>query len=153
MGYHFRQLIDGEWVDASDGGTWDLLNPATEESLGIMPFGGAADAEAAIDAAHRAFPAWSRKTPYERAEVLMRAAGWVRERNKELGVITSEESGKPLREATAEWTTAGNLLEWYAEEGKRAYGRTIPARKADRRIMVIYQPIGVVGTITAWNFP
>jgi acyl-CoA reductase-like NAD-dependent aldehyde dehydrogenase len=153
MGYHFRQLIDGEWVDASDGGTWDLLNPATEESLGIMPFGGASDAAAAIDAAHRAFPAWSRKTPYERAEVLMRAAGWVRERNRELGVITSEESGKPLREATAEWTTAGNLLEWYAEEGKRAYGRTIPSRKADRRIMVIYQPIGVVGTITAWNFP
>lgn len=153
MGYHFRQLIDGEWVDASDGGTWDLLNPATEESLGIMPFGGASDAAAAIDAAHRAFPAWSRKTPYERAEVLMRAAGWVRERNKELGVITSEESGKPLREATAEWTTAGNLLEWYAEEGKRTYGRTIPSRKADRRIMVIYQPIGVVGTITAWNFP
>lgn len=153
MGYHFRQLINGEWVDASDGGTWDLLNPATEESLGIMPFGGASDAAAAIDAAHRAFPAWSRKTPYERAEVLMRAAGWVRERNKELGVITSEESGKPLREATAEWTTAGNLLEWYAEEGKRAYGRTIPSRKADRRIMVIYQSIGVVGTITAWNFP
>jgi acyl-CoA reductase-like NAD-dependent aldehyde dehydrogenase len=153
MGYHYRQLIDGEWVDASDGGTWDLLNPATEELLGIMPFGGASDAVAAIDAAHRAFPAWSRKTPYERADVLMRAAGWVRERTKELGAITSEESGKPLREATAEWTTAGNLLEWYAEEGKRAYGRTIPARKADRRIMVIYQPIGVVGTITAWNFP
>ncbi len=153
MGYHYRQLIGGEWVDASDGGTWDLLNPATEESLGMMPFGGAADAAAAIDAAHRAFPAWSRKTPYERADVLMRAAGWVRARIQELGAITSEESGKPLREATAEWTTAGNLLEWYAEEGKRAYGRTIPARKADRRIMVIYQPIGVVGTITAWNFP
>jgi acyl-CoA reductase-like NAD-dependent aldehyde dehydrogenase len=153
MEYHYRQLIDGEWVDASDGGTWDLLNPATEESLGIMPFGGATDASAAIDAAHRAFPAWSRKTPYERADVLMRAAGWVRERTKELGEITSEESGKPLREATAEWVTAGNLFEWYAEEGKRAYGRTIPARKADRRIMVIYQPVGVIGTITAWNFP
>jgi acyl-CoA reductase-like NAD-dependent aldehyde dehydrogenase len=146
-------LIDGEWVDAADGGTWNLLNPATEESLGIMPFGGAADASAAIDAAQRAFPAWSRKTPYERAEVLMRAAAWVRERIKELGAITSEESGKPLREATAEWMTVGNLLEWYAEEGKRAYGRTIPSRRADRRIIVIYQPIGVVGTITAWNFP
>jgi len=136
MGYLYKQLIDGEWVDAANGGTWNLLNPATEDSLGDIPFGGAADAQAAIDAAARAFPAWSRKTPYERADVLLRAAAWIRARIDELGAITTEECGKPLRESMGEWTTAANLFEWYAEEGKRAYGRIIPARKADRRILV-----------------
>lgn len=151
--FHFQQLIGGEWVDASNGGTWNLLNPATEESLGEIAFGNADDAQAAIDAAAAAFPAWAHKTPYERADVLMKAAAWIRARQDELARITTEESGKPLRESVGEWITAANLYEWYAEEGKRAYGRTIPARKADRRIFVIYQPVGVVGTITAWNFP
>ena len=151
--YIFKQLINGEWVDAANGNTWDLLNPATEESLGLMPFGDRSDAQAAIDAASAAFPAWSRKTPYERAVVLMGAAAWIRARIDDLARISTEESGKPVRESSAEWQTAANLFEWYAEEGKRAYGRTIPARKADRRIMVIYSPVGVVGTITAWNLP
>ncbi len=151
--FMFKQLIDGAWVNAGNGGTWNLLNPATEESLGETPYGDGADARAAIDAASAAFPAWSNKTPYERAEVLMGAAAWVRARLDVLAKITTEESGKPLRESRAEWATAGNLFEWYAEEGKRGYGRTIPPRKADRRISVIYSPIGVVGTISAWNFP
>jgi succinate-semialdehyde dehydrogenase len=149
----FKQLINGEWVDASNGNTWDLLNPATEESLGLVPFGDRSDAQAAIDAAAAAFPAWSRKTPYERAAVLMNAAAWIRARIDALAAVSTEESGKPVRESSAEWQTAANLFEWYAEECKRVYGRTIPARKADRRIMVIYNPVGVVGTITAWNFP
>jgi len=151
--FMFKQLINGEWVDASNGKTWNLINPATEDSLGEMPFGTGSDAEAAIDAAANAFPAWSRKTPYERADILVKAAGWIRARINDLGVISTEESGKPMRESTAEWNTAANLFEWYAEECKRLYGRTIPARKADRRIMVQYTPLGVVGTITAWNFP
>jgi succinate-semialdehyde dehydrogenase len=151
--FTYKQLINGEWVGASNGGTWNLLNPATEESLGEMPYGNAADAQAAIDAAARAFPAWSHKTAYERADVLMKAAAWVRARIDDLATISTEESGKPLRESRGEWITAGNLFEWYAEECKRAYGRTIPARIATRRIMVIYNPIGVVGAISAWNFP
>jgi succinate-semialdehyde dehydrogenase / glutarate-semialdehyde dehydrogenase len=151
--YNFQQLIGGEWVDAAGGGTWDLLNPATESSLGLMPFGGADDARAAMDAAAAALPAWSRKTPYERADVLMRAAAWIRARLDELAVITTEESGKPLRESRGEWTTGANLLEYYAEEGKRLYGRIIPSRVASKRIMVMHQPVGVVGVITAWNFP
>ncbi|MBC7812874.1 MAG: NAD-dependent succinate-semialdehyde dehydrogenase [Burkholderiales bacterium] len=151
--FQFKQLIDGQWVEASNGKTWDLLNPATEESLGLMPFGGTDDVNAAIDAAARAFPAWSHKTPYERADILNKAAQWCRQNQDELGRISTEECGKPHREAKAEWGAAIGLLEWYAEECKRAYGRTIPSRKAGRRISVIYQPIGVVGTITAWNFP
>jgi succinate-semialdehyde dehydrogenase len=151
--YIFKQLINGEWVDAANGKTWNLLNPATEESLGEIPFGNAADAAAAIDAAHKAFPAWASKTPYERAEVLLTAAEWIKQHHDDLARLTTEECGKPLREARAEWQAAINLLVWYAEEGKRVYGRTIPARIQGRRIMVIYQPIGVVGTISAWNFP
>jgi acyl-CoA reductase-like NAD-dependent aldehyde dehydrogenase len=149
----FKQLINGEWVDASDGGTWPLLNPATEELLLAIPFGDAADATAAIDAAAAAFPAWSRKTPYQRAEVLMKAADWLLARVEALAVITTEESGKPIGESLAEWRSAANYLIWNAEECKRAYGRTIPARVATRRIMVMQQSLGVVGTITAWNFP
>jgi acyl-CoA reductase-like NAD-dependent aldehyde dehydrogenase len=151
--YIFKQLINGEWVAAANSGSWPLVNPATEEIIMEVPFGDANDAQAAIDAAAAAFPAWSRKSPYQRAEVLMKAAEWVLARADELAVITTEECGKPLSESLAEWRSAANYLIWNAEECKRAYGRTIPARVATRRIMVVQQPLGVVGTITAWNFP
>lgn len=151
--FKFKQLINGEWVDADNGGVWDLINPATEEVLMQVPFGGGADAEAAIDAAARAFPDWAGRTPYQRAAILMAAAAWIRQRLDDLMVLTTEECGKPVAQSRAEWETAANLFEWYAEECKRNYGRVIPSRKADRRIMVIHQPVGVVGTITAWNFP
>src|SRR5215213_2997325 len=145
----FKQLINGEWADASNGGTWSLLNPATEELLLDIPFGNASDAQAAIDAAAAAFPIWSRKTAYQRAEVLMKAAEWLLAHVDEMAVITTEESGKPIGESLAEWRSAANYIIWNAEEAKRAYGRTIPARVATRRIMVVQQPLGVVGTITA----
>jgi acyl-CoA reductase-like NAD-dependent aldehyde dehydrogenase len=149
----FKQLINGEWVDASSGGTWALINPATEETLMQVPFGTAADAEAAVDAAAAVFPDWSKRTPYQRAEVLMKAANWLLEHAEAMAVISTEESGKPLHESLAEWRSAANYLIWNAEECKRAYGRIIPARAAGRRIMTIQQPMGVIGTITAWNFP
>jgi acyl-CoA reductase-like NAD-dependent aldehyde dehydrogenase len=148
-----KQLINGRWVDANNGGTWDLINPATEAVIETLPFGGAADAQAAIDAAAAALPTWAGKTPYERAEVLKGAANWIRARLPELARITTEECGKPLREASGEWSTGAAFFEWYAEEGKRAYGRVIPDRKSSRRTLTIYQPVGVVGIITAWNFP
>ena len=149
----FKQLIGGAWRDAISGNTWNLLDPATEESLGHIPFGDAADAKAAVDAAANAFPAWSAKTPYERGEVLLGAADWISERVDALARVTTEESGKPIGEARAEWASATNYLKWFAGEGVRAYGRSIPSRSATRRISVIHQPVGVVATITAWNFP
>lgn len=152
-GFIFKQLINGEWVGATAGGEWPLVNPATEQVLMPIPYGDAADARAAVDAAAAAFLAWSRQTPYQRAEVLLKAAAWMLERAERLAVITTEECGKPLSESLAEWRSAANYLTWFAEEGKRAYGRIIPARAPGRRIQVIHQPIGVVGTITAWNFP
>ena len=149
----YQQLINGEWVDASNTHTWDLINPATEEVIGQIPYGDAVDAQAAVDAAAAALPGWAKKTAYERAQVLLGAAAWIRARIDELAVISTEECGKPLRESTAEWNTGANLMEWFAEEGKRAYGRTVPSRVANRRIMVVHAPVGVVGVITAWNFP
>jgi succinate-semialdehyde dehydrogenase len=151
--FTFKQLIGGAWVNAHSGGTWDLINPATEEVLGVMPFGDRNDAEAAIDHAAKAFPQWSHTTPYERAEILMKAAEWILARVDTLAAISTEECGKPLRESTAEWRSAANHFRWFAEECKRAYGRIIPSRVGARRIMVLRQPVGVVGTITAWNFP
>lgn len=151
--YPFQQLINGRWVNAHSGRTWDLINPATEEIIQKVPFGGAEDAQEAIDAAAAAFKNWSRLTPYERYPILMRAADWITNQAAELAKITTEESGKPYGESLAEWRSAANYVVWAAEEGKRIYGRTIPARVGSRRIQVSYHPLGVVGTITAWNFP
>jgi succinate-semialdehyde dehydrogenase len=148
-----KQLIGGEWRDATNGGTWDVLNPATEEVVATVPFGTAADCDLAIEAASRALADWSRTTPYERAKVLAGAAARIRAEAGELGRITTLEAGKPLAQAKGEWLAAADLLDWFAEEGKRAYGRIIPSRVATKRMLVLKQPIGVVGLITAWNFP
>ena len=153
MAYAYQQLIDGAWLDATTGATWDVTNPATEEVIRTVPFGGRADCHAAIEAAARAFPAWARRTPYERAAVLIQAARLMRERAEALGRTTVLESGKPFVQARGEWHVAADLFEWFAEEGKRAYGRTIPSRVGSKRMSVIRQPLGVVGVITAWNFP
>jgi acyl-CoA reductase-like NAD-dependent aldehyde dehydrogenase len=147
------QLIDGAWVDAIDGGRRDVIDPATEAAIANVPYGHAADANAAIDAAQRAFPAWRARTAYERGAILMRAAALMRERANQLAEITVREAGKPLAEATREWLVAGDLFEWFAEEGKRVSGYTMPSRIASKRVLVLKEPIGVVGVITAWNFP
>jgi acyl-CoA reductase-like NAD-dependent aldehyde dehydrogenase len=153
MNYRYQQRIGAGWVDASNGGTWDVLDPATEEVVRTVPFGGAEDSRLAIEAAGSAFPKWSGKTAYERAGVLAKAAACVRERSAELAHTTVLESGKPLAQAKGEWMVAADLFEWFAEEGKRAYGRWVPPRNPAKRQLVIRQPIGVVGVITAWNFP
>jgi succinate-semialdehyde dehydrogenase len=149
----YLQHIDGAWVEARGGGRWDVINPANEETVESVPFGGAEDCEAAIEAAERAFPAWSARTPYERAAILKRAAELMRERVEALARTTVRESGKPYAQARGEWRVAADLFEWFAEECKRAYGRTIPSRVHGKRMLVLKQPIGVVGVITAWNFP
>ena len=146
-----QQFIDGKWCDAA--GRWDVIDPATEEVVANVPFGGAEDVHRAVDAAHRAFPAWRALTPYERGALLMRAAELLRTRATELAKLTVREAGKPIAEATREWQIAGDFFEWYAEEGKRVYGYSIPSRFAAKRLHVRYEPVGVVGVITAWNFP
>jgi acyl-CoA reductase-like NAD-dependent aldehyde dehydrogenase len=149
----YKQYIDGVWADASNRKTWDVLNPATEDVVATVPFGNESDCLAALEAADRAFPSWSAATPYERGSYLRRISDLIRERASRLAEVTVRESGKPLAQSKAEWQVAADLFEWYSEEGKRAYGRTIPSRRASKRMMVLKQPIGVVGVITAWNFP
>lgn len=146
-------FINEEWVGALDGETYELVDPATEEVIDTVALGNGRDAVRAIDAAAAAFAGWSATTPYFRAGILKNAADWIRENLDDLAGDMVMESGKPLPEARGEWTVAANLFEWYAEEAKRAYGKTIPTNRLDKRSMVIYQPIGVVGVITAWNFP
>jgi acyl-CoA reductase-like NAD-dependent aldehyde dehydrogenase len=153
MTYTYQQLIGGQWRAASNGGTWDVLNPATEEVIRTVPFGNGEDCRMAIEAADAAFPRWSQKTAYERAAILKRASALMRERAGDLARTTVQECGKPLNQAKGEWHVAADLFEWYAEETKRSYGRWVPARFPGKRQLVIKQPVGVVGMITAWNFP
>jgi acyl-CoA reductase-like NAD-dependent aldehyde dehydrogenase len=153
MAHMYKQLIGGEWCDASGGGTRAVVNPATEDAIRDVPYGSDADCRAAIDAAVRAFPAWSGSTPYERGAILKRAGDLIRAKAGDLARTTVLESGKPFVQARGEWMVSADLFEWFAEEGKRAYGRIVPSRVGSRRLSVHKHPIGVVGIITAWNFP
>ncbi len=150
---NYRMYIDGRWVDARSGGTWEVVDPATEEVIQAVPFGDAADAEAAIAAAARAQPQWAAMTAYERGAILRRAADLLYSRLDTLAPIMTRECGKPLAEARGEWTACADLFDWFAEEGKRAYGRMIPPRRSNKRLLSLPMPVGVVATITAWNFP
>jgi acyl-CoA reductase-like NAD-dependent aldehyde dehydrogenase len=153
MAHMYKQLIGGEWSEASGGGSRAVVNPATEDAIRDVPYGSAADCRAAIDAAARAFPAWSGSTPYERGAILKRAGDLIRAKVDDLARTTVLESGKPFVQARGEWMVSADLFEWFAEEGKRAYGRIVPSRVGSRRLSVHKRPIGVVGIITAWNFP
>ncbi|MEN9571199.1 MAG: hypothetical protein RL172_2430 [Bacteroidota bacterium] len=147
------QYINGQWVPAIDNGTYQLINPATEEVLETISYANAKDCIAAIEAAQQAFTSWSKTTPYTRAAILKKAADIIRDRVDTLAKDMVLESGKPLAEAKGEWQVAANLFEWYAEECKRSNGKTIVTNRPDKRSYTIWQPMGVIGVITAWNFP
>ena len=148
-----KMLINGQWSDAIDGAAWRVINPAAETPIADVPFGGAAETTRAIDAAHEALPGWQALTAYDRGAILRDIADALRARVDELAPIMTAECGKPIGEAAGEWGACADLFDFFAEEGKRAYGRVIPARKAEKRLLVLPQPVGVVATITAWNFP
>lgn len=145
--------INGEWRDAASGKTFDVKNPATGEVIATVAKGGTADTEAAIEAAQAAFGPWSRLTAKERYVYLKKTADILRSRTEEIAVLITREMGKPVAEARGEIGLAIDYLDWYAEEGKRIYGDTIPASAPNKRILVLRQPVGVVGAITPWNFP
>ncbi|WLS10915.1 NAD-dependent succinate-semialdehyde dehydrogenase (plasmid) [Shinella sumterensis] len=145
--------VDGKWISDSAAGTFDVLNPATGETLATLPEMGAAETKAAIDAAYRVQPAWAARPAKERSILLRKWFDLMIAHADELAAILTAEMGKPLAEAKGEILYAASYVEWYAEEAKRINGETIPAASADKRMMVIKQPVGVVGTITPWNFP
>ncbi|EKJ0871131.1 TPA: aldehyde dehydrogenase family protein [Escherichia coli] len=151
----FRQqaLINGEWLDANNGEVIDVTNPANGDKLGSVPKMGADETRAAIDAANRALPAWRALTAKERANILRNWFNLLMEHQDDLARLMTLEQGKPLAEAKGEISYAASFIEWFAEEGKRIYGDTIPGHQADKRLIVIKQPIGVTAAITPWNFP
>ena len=151
----FRQqaYIDGAWVDADSGQTIAVNNPASGEILGTVPKLGGAETRRAIEAANRALPAWRALTAKERAQKLRRWFELLMENQDDLARLMTLEQGKPLAEAKGEIAYAASFIEWFAEEAKRVYGDTIPGHQADKRLIVIKQPIGVTAAITPWNFP
>ena len=145
--------IDGSWVAADSGEQITVLNPATGEAIGDIPRLGKVETERAIDAADAALPAWRALTAQERADLLMKWHDLMMEHQQDLAMLMTYEQGKPLKEAAGEIAYAASFLRWFAEEARRVYGETIPAAKANQRIVVTKQPVGVVGAITPWNFP
>jgi len=146
-------LIAGSWRDADSAATAAVHNPATGEKLGTVPNMGATETRRAIEAAHAAQAGWAAKTAGERARILRKWFDLMMANQEDLAVIMTAEQGKPLAESRGEIAYAASFIEWFAEEGKRLYGDIIPGHQADKRIMVLRQPIGVVAAITPWNFP
>jgi succinate-semialdehyde dehydrogenase/glutarate-semialdehyde dehydrogenase len=145
--------VNGAWLDAAGGATLPVNNPATGAPLGTVPAFGAAETERAVAAAHAAFPAWAAKTAKERAVLLRRWHDLILQNAADLARLMTAEQGKPLAESKGEIAYAASFVEWFAEEAKRVYGDVIPGHQADKRILVLRQPVGVVAAITPWNFP
>lgn len=148
-----RILIDGQWGAAADGREMEVRNPATDALITTVPRCSATDAERAIDAAARAFGEWRARPAAERAAILRRFYDAMMRDQDRLARLMTEEQGKPLAEARGEIAYAAGFVEWSAEEAKRVYGETIPATSANKRILVLRQPVGVAAIITPWNFP
>ena len=145
--------IDGQWLDADSGKTVDVMDPGDGKKLGTVPNMGEAETARAIAAAEKALPAWRAKTAGERARILRKLFDLMIANQDALGELLSREQGKPFAEAKGEIAYGASFIEWFAEEGKRAYGEVIPSHAADRRIVTLKQPIGVVAAVTPWNFP
>ncbi|MEF3046438.1 NAD-dependent succinate-semialdehyde dehydrogenase [Pseudotabrizicola sp. L79] len=148
-----KALVAGDWVDADDGATFPVTNPARGDVICHVPNLGRAETARAIDAANAAMKDWASRTGKERAAVLRKWFDLMMENQDDLGKILTAEMGKPLAEAKGEVAYGASFIEWFGEEAKRIYGETIPGHQRDKRITVLKQPIGVVGSITPWNFP
>jgi succinate-semialdehyde dehydrogenase/glutarate-semialdehyde dehydrogenase len=148
-----KMFIDGKWCDSDSGRTLKVVNPATEEVIAEMAYGGRAEVKRALTAAHRAMQSWMKTTAYERAKVLKKTADLMRERADAIARNLTLEQGKPLAEAKAEIMHSADTFEWFAEEGKRAYGQLIPNHVPGKRHVTLKHPVGVVGAVSPWNFP
>jgi len=148
-----KAYVDGKWVSAASEKTFEIYNPSTHDLIIRVPDMSRKDAQKAIDAAYRAFPMWSSKIAKERADILSKFHNLIMENIDDLANILTAEMGKPLAEAKGEIAYGASFIQWFAEEAKRINGETIPSHQADKRILVLKQPVGVVASITPWNFP
>ncbi len=154
MTYHDTSLfIDGAWAPAADGATIDVVSPATGERIGSLAKAGIADLDRALAAADKGFTAWRAVSAFERAKIMRKAAGLMRERAEAIAPLMTQEQGKPLGDAKAEAMASADIIEWFAEEGRRGYGRIIPARAPGVHQLVVKEPVGPVAAFTPWNFP
>ena len=145
--------INGEWIDSSTGSSFNIYNPSNNQIIATMPEMGASETKYAIEVANQAFEKWKKKTAKERCSILRKWYDLVLDNIDDLSIIMTYENGKPLKESKAEIIYASSFIDWFSEEGKRAYGRSIPATQPDKRIITIKQPVGVCALITPWNFP
>jgi succinate-semialdehyde dehydrogenase/glutarate-semialdehyde dehydrogenase len=146
-------FIDGKWRPAASGKTIPVINPATEEAIGTVAHAAKADLDEALAAADKGFKVWRNISSYERSKVMRKAADLIRERADKIATLMTMEQGKVLAESKLETMVAADIIEWFAEEGRRTYGRMIPARLPGVYQMVIKEPVGVVAAFTPWNFP
>jgi succinate-semialdehyde dehydrogenase/glutarate-semialdehyde dehydrogenase len=146
-------FIDGAWAPAASGRTLDVINPANGETVVRLAHAGIADLDRALAAAERGFHIWRRVSAYERSKIMRKAAGLLRERSDHIARLMTLEQGKPLAEARMETMVAADVIEWFAEESRRAYGRVVPARAEGVYQLVIKEPVGPVAAFTPWNFP
>ena len=149
---NLQLFIDGQWIDSGGGAGEDVINPATEKPLARLPHASAADIDRALEAAKKGFAVWRAVSAYDRAKIMRKAADLMRERYDAISKTLVQEEGKAYAEARAEVITSADIIEWYAEEGRRAYGRVVPGRGKLRQI-VIQEPVGIVAAFTPWNFP
>lgn len=145
--------IDGKWIEADNGDTFTVTNPATGETLAQVTDGDSSHALRAIACAHDAFGSWSRTTAYERSQLLYRCHELMMTNRERLAQLMTAEQGKPIKAARNEVKYGADFFLWFAEEAKRVYGETIPSARADQRFMTLKQPVGVVAAITPWNYP
>lgn len=148
-----RMYIDGKWCAADDGRTLGVINPATEEVVNDVAYGGRAETRRAVEAAGRAMPGWMKLSAWDRAKVLKKTADLMRERCDAIARTLTLEQGKPLAESKAEILHSADTFEWFAEEGKRSYGQVIPNSVPGKRHVTLKHPVGVVAAISPWNFP
>ncbi len=145
--------IDGQWLDGDGRASEDVINPATEKPLARLPHASAADLDHALEAAKKGFAVWRTTSAYDRARIMRKAADLMRERYDAISKVLVQEEGKSYPEARAEVRTSADIIEWYAEEGRRAYGRIVPGAFKGMRQIVVQEPVGVVAAFTPWNFP
>src|SRR6476661_813573 len=155
MTYPNTQLfINGQWQDAADGRSLAVFNPATGKEIGRVAHAGKADLDKAVEAAHKGFLTWRDMAPADRSKIMRKAAALMRERAGEIAPLLTQEQGKPLAEAKGEAMAAADIIEWFADEGLRVYGRIVPSRfNLNVRQMVLKDPVGPVAAFTPWNFP
>lgn len=151
--YEPKSLINGQWIGATSGATFSVVNPATGQSIAEVADLSSSDCVAAIDAAAAAFPVWAKWTAKARAQVLKQWFQLIETHADALAALITQEMGKPIAEARGEVTYGASFVDWFAEEGRRIYGEVIPPHMADKRVLTIRQPVGVVAAITPWNFP